>query len=434
MLMGLKRYRSEKRGFWRMYTIIHRGTGQIGGSVIEIGTAQTRLIFDAGTNLPPIDDKTVPDDFQLEGLTFGMPAFHGIFISHHHGDHCGLLERVLTDIPVYTGSLTEKILTTIADFTGQKRPHVHGHFIAGQEILVGDIRVTPIPVEHSARDSYMFLVQAEGRNVLYTGDFRNAEPPAGQVLELLNGEPLHLLISEGTNIRDERRGSEASIRDERDVARDALKLMKEYDGTVFVLCSSTNEMRIRAITRAAVHAKRLFYEDYFQASVRGREDEQVYHFVPWRVTEDSPKYPYFQQFCEQKKLVGAKRLAGWSRKKVIFVRASMRDFVDRYLTARRENPEFQEGERNLLIYSMWSGYRRSGYTKAFLDFCEERGMDIVSLHCSGHAYHDTIQSLIEGLHPLALLPVHCEADDRPLFRELHPNCVLYGDGKRWEVP
>ena len=59
-----------------------------------------------------------------------------------------------------------------------------------------------INVEHSARDAYMFLIQAEGKNVLYTGDFRTSEKAISAVRELLGeGQKLDLLITEGTNIR-----------------------------------------------------------------------------------------------------------------------------------------------------------------------------------------------------------------------------------------
>lgn len=58
-----------------MYVTVHRGTRQIGGNLIEIGTDQTRLLFDAGVNLPPLDSPKTEDPFELEGLTCGKPAF-----------------------------------------------------------------------------------------------------------------------------------------------------------------------------------------------------------------------------------------------------------------------------------------------------------------------------------------------------------------------
>ena len=37
---------------------------------------------------------------------------------------------------------------------------------------IGDIRIRPLVIDHSAADSYMFVIEAEGKHVLYTGDFR----------------------------------------------------------------------------------------------------------------------------------------------------------------------------------------------------------------------------------------------------------------------
>lgn len=319
-----------------MYVTVHRGSEQIGGSVIEIGSGQTRLIFDAGTNLPPIDDREAADDFQLEGLTFGKTDFQGVFISHHHNDHCGLLDRILPKIPVYAGELTERVLHTIADFTGQARPSIYDHLADGQVIQKGNLQITPILTKHSAREAYMFLVQGDEKNVLYTGDFRSVDSIVEQVRGLLNGKPLHLLISEGTNIRADRRGREERFPDEDSIQAEAAKWMREYNGTVFVLCSSTNEDRIQAISRAAQESGRLYYEDYFQAILRGRESEPIRHFVARGVCKQSPQYPQFQRLLAQKKLIGAETLAQRPRKKVIFVRASMQDFMKKYLEARKK--------------------------------------------------------------------------------------------------
>ena len=141
-----------------MYVTVHRGTQQIGGNLVEIGTAHTRLLFDAGADLPPLDGPKTEDPFELEGLTFGEPAFDWVFLSHHHNDHCGLLGKLLPSIPVFAGEETRRILDVIADFTNQPRPEIHFGFRDGQPIQLDDVRVTPIGVEHSARDAYMFLV------------------------------------------------------------------------------------------------------------------------------------------------------------------------------------------------------------------------------------------------------------------------------------
>ena len=413
-----------------MYVKVHRGTQQIGGNLIEIGAGKTRLLFDAGANLPPLDGPKVEDPFELEGLTCGEPAFDWVFLSHHHNDHCGLLGKLLPGIPVFAGDETKRILNVIADFTNRPRPEIHFGFRDGQPIQLDDIRVTPLGVEHSARDAYMFLVQADGKNVLYTGDFRASEKALTAVRGVLgeNGR-LDLLITEGTNIRPGKQEQAGEFQGEEWVKRKAANRMRLYEGTVFVLCSSANEDRIRAISTAAAWSGRLICEDLFQSAVRGCADGNIQRFVANRVKEDSRAWPYFDKLYRRRALVGAETLAKLPEQKAIFVRTSMLPFMKKYMDTRL--PE--EEKSSLLIYSMWQGYKQTTAVKRMLDFCKERGIAVEDLHTSGHAGRDTVKELIDGLRPAALLPIHCEAEDREQFLNLHDNCLMLNDGERWEV-
>ena len=264
-----------------MYVTVHRGTRQIGGNLVEISTSQTRLLFDAGANLPPLDSPKAEDPFALEGLTQGKPAFNWVFLSYHHNDHCGLLGKLLPSIPVFAGTETKRILNVIADFTNQPQPEINFSFQDGQSIQLDDIRVTPIGVEHSARDAYMFLVQSDGQNILYTGDFRTSEKALTAVRELLGeGGQLDLLITEGTNIRPGKQEQVGKFQGEEWIKRQAAEKMQVYgEGTVFVLCSSANEDRIQAISTAAAWSGRMVCEDLFQSAVRNCVDEDVQCFV-----------------------------------------------------------------------------------------------------------------------------------------------------------
>lgn len=413
-----------------MYVTVHRGTRQIGGNLVEVGTDRTRLLFGAGANLPPLDGQKMEDPFELEGLTYGKPAFDWVFLSHHHNDHCGLLGKLLPGIPVFAGAETTRILNVIADFTSQPQPEINFGFRDGVSIQLDDIWVTPIGVEHSAKDAYMFLIQANGKNILYTGDFRASEKAISAVRGLLGeGETLDLLITEGTNIRLGKQERSGELQGEEWIRQRAAEQMQLYEGTVFVLCSSANEDRIRALTAAAECAGRTVCEDLFQSAVRNCAGGSIQRFVATGVRKDSRAWPYFDKLYQQKALVGAERLATLPGKKVIFVRTSMLSFMAKYLEARP-----REEERSpLLLYSMWQGYRQTIPVKRLLDFCGERGITVKNLHASGHAGRNTVKELIDGLRPAALLPIHCEAKDREEFLFLHENCLMLDDGQCWEV-
>lgn len=411
-----------------MYVLIHRGSHQIGGSLIEVGTACTRLLLDVGTNLPPLDDTPIEDTFMLEGLTCGKPSFDGVFISHHHGDHCGLANRVLPQIPIYTGKETAQILHVIADFTEQKTPKLEPILQDGKTVSLGEIQITPIAVEHSAREAFMFLLQAEGKNLLYTGDYRGGAEIPAKVQTRLNGRPLDVLISEGTNIKRGKLPEGKKGLDEDGICEKVVELANEYDGTIFVLASATNEPRVQTIHRAAAKSGRLACEELFQAAVRNQANERkTQRFMAFYVDEkESPrKFPYFEKFYTQHQLVGAESLARLPQKKIIFVRSTMADFIQRYLS------HCKKGLHHVLIYSIWQGYKAQ--KAEFLNVCRGMGLDIVDLHCSGHATPVELESLIHHLEPKTLIPVHCEAEHRDAFLTMHKNCQMLSDGERWEV-
>lgn len=152
-----------------------------------MGTTHTRLLLDAGTNLLPLDGTPTEDTFTLGGLTYGKPIFDGVLISHHHGDHCGLTNRVLPQIPIYIGKETAQILHVIADFTEQIVPKPEPILQDGHTFSLGGIQITPIFAEHPAREAFMFLLQTEGKTLLYTGDYRGGAEIPAKVQTLLHG-------------------------------------------------------------------------------------------------------------------------------------------------------------------------------------------------------------------------------------------------------
>ena len=82
-----------------MYIRIIRGINQIGGNIVEVGTDNTKIILDCGSNLPDIDNTGYVDNIEIDGLTTDKSEYNAIFLSHYHGDHVGLLGRINKDIP-----------------------------------------------------------------------------------------------------------------------------------------------------------------------------------------------------------------------------------------------------------------------------------------------------------------------------------------------
>lgn len=157
-----------------MKIIIHRGSHQIGGTAVEISTASTRIIIDMGDELT-IDSSDTPKPLNISGVTDKNGRCDAVLFTHYHGDHTGQLLYIRNDIPIYMGSLTKDILLAAAYNAEQNiinRINSAKIFEAGKKFRIGDIDITPYVIDHSAFDSYMFLIEADGKRILHTGDFR----------------------------------------------------------------------------------------------------------------------------------------------------------------------------------------------------------------------------------------------------------------------
>ena len=183
-------------------------------------------------------------------------------VDHYHGDHIGNMDRILSDIPIYMGKISREI-SLVLNRHLQKAYHYNTNcfndkssflhalerantFESGQKISIKDMDITPYRVDHSAFDSYFFLIESGGVRVLHTGDFRDhgfSGDELPHVLEQIG--QVDCLICEGTMLS---RGKE-EVLTEKELSKRAGDIMAQHKN-VFILCSSTNIDRIRAIYEA----------------------------------------------------------------------------------------------------------------------------------------------------------------------------------------
>lgn len=252
-----------------MKITIHRGIDQIGGCITEITSAAgTRVLIDLGQNLPD-GEGVVHDELAtgeaVEALTHGVDA---IFYTHYHGDHIGLFHLVPDVVTQYVGTVAKRVtlckhrqLARIEGREQQAKVEIAkleqmGELAPGYSVRVGDIHITPYFVSHSAYDSYMFLIEADGRRVLHTGDFRGhgyLSKALMPIIEkrILRDGPVDFLITEGTMLS--RFGER--VMSERELQKEAGKIMARHRN-VFVMCSSTDMERLASFHAAHRRAGR----------------------------------------------------------------------------------------------------------------------------------------------------------------------------------
>lgn len=98
-----------------MQIIIHRGTHQIGGCAAEIRTDNTRILIDFGAELSDAEGNVFIDTLKIDGLNCGKADFDGVFLTHYHGDHIGLISGIMEPIPIFLGGTAIDILTAFSE-------------------------------------------------------------------------------------------------------------------------------------------------------------------------------------------------------------------------------------------------------------------------------------------------------------------------------
>jgi len=147
---------------------VHRATDQIGGNCIELATDGGRIVIDVGR---PLDAPSDAVGLLPTSLDLTAPM-DGVLISHPHQDHYGLLDETPSHWPVCCGEAAARLIRLTAGIFGREIERDFRFWKSGEMTQIGPFRVTPFLTDHSAFDAYMLLIEAEGRRVLYSGDFR----------------------------------------------------------------------------------------------------------------------------------------------------------------------------------------------------------------------------------------------------------------------
>lgn len=410
---------------------IHRGTKEIGGSCVEVWTENTKILLDFG--MPLVEKNGKEFDFgkyktsksselvekgvlpNIEGLyDSSKNLINGVIISHPHQDHYGLANFINDNVQYYLGEATHKIIELNNLFTPQE---IHlkntNYFEKETTFKIGDISITPYWADHSAFDAYSFLVEANGKSLFYSGDFRSHGRKAKAFYWFTHNAPQNVdyLLLEGTTISRDNK----PFKTESEIENELVEVFKQKGKINLIYTSGQNIDRLTSIYRACKRTGKIFVVDIYVAKVL--KELSKYAGIPYpseNFENLKVMFPYFTSrrlknegnekiLYEFKKFkITKEEISNQSEKVVMTVRPSMQKDLEKINGIEGGN----------FIYSMWEGYLQKSGTMKFVDYLKNRKFTLHKIHTSGHADTKTLKKMVEAIRPKNIVPIHTFEGDK----------------------
>ena len=270
------------------------------------------------------------------------------------------------------------ILQQLQDFNTWERPKPHK---APQAIEVGDIRVTPFFCCHSAYDCYMLLIEADGKRIWHTGDFREHGYLGKGLMPTIKhyATDIDVLITEGTMLD---RHDECIH--EREVSRKMAKVMEAFKYVV-VLTSSTDIERLASIKQAARIAKK----DYYISNRFMRKTMSI--FTRREASNSKGLFDFRPKFMKSGVHSSTMQKRGF-----VFIATAAQ------LANAQNICDGLDPSEVVLIYATWDGYYKDPVqvkANPRYKFFHDAFNNVVDIHTSGHADRETLARVITAINP-----------------------------------
>jgi ribonuclease J len=410
------------------------GLHTIGGNISEITYGNDRIIFDFGLVYNPanaiLDTKgSRKQSYVLDMLKLGaIPSIDGIyshqaltgtsysiekkplpqedstiqtavFISHLHLDHMGAIDTLSPTIPVYMTEESKQLydaLETVGEGLSIHRDTIGMLF--DQTIAVGNIRVTPIQVDHDAYGSASFLIETPDSTIVNSGDLRmhGAHPEyTEEWLNKMAARDVDVLLIEGTTFRPEKEdNSKAACNTEVDILPAGKDALSKAEGLGIFNIYHRNIDRIHTFLQIAQSTGRTAVLEVQTAYLA----EQFL---------DNPKFAVFMDGDSSHAKLADQLLAQYDTITADEINLS----PSKYLLQNSFHHIHNLLDLNLKdsIYLHANGMPLGTFDPAFKTMAtllERFGVAYQSINVTGHAKPDDILYIIDRIKPHVLVPWH----------------------------
>lgn len=422
---------------------VYGGVGTIGGTKVAVCEGGYRVVFDFGITYAPggefwgtkvwarsgaarlrdlvtlgytpgLDGIYHPESAATLGLKPGDGKTH-VFISHLHLDHMALVDLLADNVPVWMHSESLKLFHAVAE-TGEHPPVPKGAraFEWGQPIPVGPMTVTPLAVDHDVEGASGLLIKTSAGTVVYTGDLRShgAHPEYIQAfVEAARASDPKVLLIEGTRLGEEERSPDRPPSlSEPEVPGRLAEVLQNCAGLALITLYPRNTLRLESITAALPGLGRQMVFSAEMAHVfraMGGDVSQVALYLRAKDKDDlaAGRAPDFLQ-----------RLLGSGVRTVdaeAVRREPYRYLLQLFYWDLPELVDLQPPAGSIFIHSNGEPLGRfdPGF-EYFERWLNRFGVELAMVPSTGHATAKDLASVVEGIRPAILMPIHSRMPER----------------------
>ncbi len=413
-----------------MKIIVHRGTKEIGGSSIEVFNEREKILFEIGLPLWCMQNRNYDVKKLLPSL---KGEYSGLFISHSHLDHYGLINELDMDIPVYLGAATKDLIEFSSLISNSQIKIKKSEIIEDRKVIfLASFKITPYLVDHSAVDSYAFLIESGGKKIFYSGDFRRHGRKGKLIDRLISNPPpeIDALILEGTNIsRLDNANKETDIEEELTTF-----LQRKKKGITLLMASGQNLDRIVSIYKSCLKSKKTFVIDPYLACILdimakygkfphlSSKYRNLKLFFSSRITTKLMKANYEEKIFNFRPFKITKEEINQNRDEIVML-------IRPNMEANLKSLNFEDGT---LIWSMWKGYENDERNRKFLEFLKSKGVEIIrEIHTSGHADIETLKAFVKAFNPKSVIPIHTAEPEK--YSNIFEKVKMVNDEEEFEI-
>jgi ribonuclease J len=396
----------------QLYFIPLGGSGEIGMNFNVYCCEGQYLLVDVGITFgddstPPGIDVICPDVSALRSV---RDQIIGIVITHAHEDHVGALHYLWNKLnaPVYCTPFTASVARRKLGEAGLLDQVPLHEVLPGSHLELGCFTMEWVTLTHSIPEPNALVIQAAGRTVFHTGDWKlDPHPIEGEHYDdrrlLALGESgIEYVIGDSTNATVEGwSGSEAECH------KALLQVIAKQPNRVAVTCFSSNTARLSSLgdiahetgRRVTVLGRSL--HNYLQTAKANGYLKNFPDLVP---TEDLDYLPRSEQLILATGSQGEPRAA-----------------MARLAKGEHQDLLLEPDDTVVFSSKVIPGNEKKLYR--LYDLLSQKKVNVVTeqdapIHVSGHPCRDELRWMYRALRPACVIPVHGEERHMAAHAEL----------------